>query len=103
MRIWVDAGAWAELRALPGHMRPPIRQAIQALARNPRPSRSQTLDLPPEVATRCPAGVELRRLRLGQWRVIYAIDDEWETITIVAIRRRPPYQYQDLAELIARL
>jgi len=44
--------------------------------------------------------LELRRLRLGQWRIVYAIDESDSSVGIYAVRRRPPYDYGDLAELV---
>jgi mRNA interferase RelE/StbE len=46
---------------------------------------------------------ELRRIRIDRWRIIYAITEEDAAIDILAVRRRPPYDYGDLAELLARL
>lgn len=103
MRLWVDPPAWAELKVLPGHMRHRMRRAVEALAQDPRPPQSEDLELPPEVAAICPPGVELRRLRIERWRVVYAVDDEWDVVTVLAVRRRPPYQYEDLMELVAQL
>ncbi len=52
-----------------------------------------------------PADVELevRRLRLEQWRVIYIIDEAWTEVGVLAVRKRPPYNYEDLAVLLADL
>jgi mRNA interferase RelE/StbE len=47
--------------------------------------------------------VEARRLRIDQWRVVYTIDSEWEVITVLAVRKRPPYNYEDLQALIELL
>jgi len=42
-------------------------------------------------------------LRLDNWRVVYVIDDLWEIITVLAVRKRPPYNYDDLRELLEDL
>ena len=47
--------------------------------------------------------LELRRLRIERWRVVYMIDEEWELVTVLAVRKRPPYDYEDLEELLAEL
>jgi mRNA interferase RelE/StbE len=47
--------------------------------------------------------LELRRLRIERWRVVYVIDEEWELVTILAVRQRPPYDYEDLEELLAEI
>jgi mRNA interferase RelE/StbE len=67
------------------------------LVENPRPARSQRLDFPLEFA-------EPRRLRLERWRIIYAvIETDVKLVAVVAIRKRPPYDYSDLSELFAGL
>jgi len=45
----------------------------------------------------------LRRLRIEAWRILYVIDVEWNLITILAVRKRPPYDYKDLQELLDKL
>jgi mRNA interferase RelE/StbE len=46
---------------------------------------------------------DLRRLRIEDWRIIYAVSDPDRTVDVLGVRRRPPYRYEDLAKLIARL
>jgi mRNA interferase RelE/StbE len=103
-RLLVEPAVHAQRRALPGNVRQRIKQAITALADDPRPHDSRGLDISPlRDQVNVPAGIEVRRLRLEHWRVVYIVDEEWQTVTVLAIRRRPPYDYQDLGELIARL
>ena len=54
-----------------------IIEAIEALAANPRPPRSEKLTDRPE-----------RRIRIGNHRVLYLVDDTGLTITIVSIADR---------------
>ena len=54
-----------------------IARAIDTLADNPRPHGIEKLQ-----------GVDLWRLRIGDYRVIYAIDDEEMLITVVRIGHR---------------
>ncbi|MFN8458990.1 MAG: hypothetical protein U0401_30795 [Anaerolineae bacterium] len=44
---------------------------------------------------------EPRRLRLEEWRIVYAIIEDIKLTAIVAVRKRPPYDYTDLADLFA--
>jgi len=97
-RVRVHPEAWAEIRALPGHMRQRVRRAVRDLAVNPRPHQSQTMQPPTNVLG---AAEELRRLRLDRWRVVYVVDDEWTEVVVLAVRRRPPYRYEDLVGLLA--
>ncbi len=98
MRVWVEPSARAEIKRLPGHMRQRVRRAVRSLSGVPRPPQSRTLDM---TAHPVPPGIEFRRLRIDRWRVVYAIDEEWEMITVLAVRQRPPYDYGDLASLVA--
>jgi mRNA interferase RelE/StbE len=66
------------------------------LADNPRPPESKTLNL-------LEAEAEVRRLRIEQWRIVYAITEADRAVDVLAVRRRPPYDYTDLQDLIANL
>ena len=93
-KVWIDPVAIVETRVVPGNMRQRIKRAMVALAREPRPPDSTPLEWPPE-------RFEPRRLKLGNWRIVYAADDtdDW----VLAVRRRPPYDYADLARLLVQL
>jgi mRNA-degrading endonuclease RelE of RelBE toxin-antitoxin system len=98
--VFIEPEVHAARGQLPGHMRQRIRRAIDDLARMPRPSGTRSLDtarldLPPEI--------ELRRLRVESWRLIYAVNDAESWIWILGIQRRPPYDYDDLTALAAKL
>jgi mRNA interferase RelE/StbE len=96
-QLWIEDEAKAEIRRLPGHVRQRIRRAIQSLSDKPRPHNSHKLIVHEEIA------LEARRLRLDRWRVIYVVDEEWSEIGVLAVRKRPPYDYEDLPELLAEL
>ncbi len=87
-----------ERKALPGNIRQQIKNLIDSLAEEPRPYNSVELDLE-EVDT----DWEIRRIRLSMWRVIYAIDEEFQQVAVLAIRKRPPYDYEDISDLLANL
>jgi mRNA interferase RelE/StbE len=78
--VYVIPSAWKEIKDLPGHMRQRVRRAVDALAENPHPARSKQLDVPD-------LEPELRRLR----------------VDVLAVRKRPPYDYDDLEDLIAEV
>jgi mRNA interferase RelE/StbE len=80
-----------DLKRLPGNVYRQMVVAIDGLEQNPRPPGSKRLAL---VDERC----EARRLRLGHWRIIYLVVEG--RALILAIRRRPPYDYDDLEALI---
>lgn len=94
-QIDISPTAQKTIRNLPGNVRQRVRRLIQSLAQMPRPPRSQPLDFPLPFA-------EPRRIRLEQWRIVYAvIETDINLVAIVAIRKRPPYGYTDLDELFA--
>jgi mRNA interferase RelE/StbE len=97
MRLWIDRPVVDEIADLPGNVRQRVRRAVGHLPQNPRPEQSKVLDLPEDLRQ---PHLEARRLRMDQWRVIYIIDDDLEQINILAVRRRPPYDYADLEELL---
>jgi len=87
-------------KRLPGRFRQRVKQAITSLADEPRPPKSQALDVsdldvPPEV--------EVRRIRMDPWRVVYAVNDTEAWVWVLAVRKRPPYDYEDLEELLAKI
>jgi len=60
-----------------------LRDAIQSLANDPRPPGCRKL-----------RGLEGWRIRVGNWRIIYHIDDAAHIVTIVAVRRRRENTYR---------
>jgi len=74
-------------------MRQRVRKAVDALAENPRPTKSKALQVPGLHS-------EVRRLRLDRWRIVYAITEGDEAVDVLAVRKRPPYDYGDLESLL---
>ncbi|MBK8995856.1 MAG: type II toxin-antitoxin system RelE/ParE family toxin [Myxococcales bacterium] len=85
---------------LPGHVRQRIRQVLESFQREPRPPKSAPLDVS---GLPIPPTVEVRRCRVESWRIVYAVNDQAEWVWVLAVRRRPPYDYTDLVELLERL
>lgn len=98
--LYIEAAVHAARSELPGNMRQRMRRAIDALAVEPRPVGSRILDTS---ALDLPAGVEIHRLRLDRWRLVYAIQETEQWVWILGLRRRPPYDYADLATLAQKL
>jgi mRNA interferase RelE/StbE len=80
--VFVTPDAWEAIKHLPGNFRQRVRRAIDGLKANPRPQ------------------CEVRRLRLDRWRIVYALTESEGTVDVLAIRKRPPYDYGDLAILL---
>jgi mRNA interferase RelE/StbE len=90
-------------KKLPGHVRQRIKCVIDNLEHNPRPARSKTLDLPETVESSIIAEWEVRRFKMENWRIIYAVNETWQEIAVFAIQKRPPYDYEDLEFLLSTI
>ena len=89
--VYLLSLAYDDLKRLPGNVRRQMIVAIDGLEINSRPPKSKILEIKDETR-------EIRRLRLGKWRIIYAVIDEQPII--LGVRRRPPYDYQDIQRLL---
>ena len=63
-----------------------IRSHILSLERNPRPHGSLKLQGP----------FHRVRVRVGDWRILYAVDDRQETVTILRVLRRSERTYKGI-------
>ena len=88
-----------EIRRLPGNVRQRVIRTLRSLEQEPHPHNSRSLDTN-KAGIKVEPGVELRRIRIASWRIVYLVEEEWKLISVLAIRKRPPYQYDDLDELI---
>jgi len=113
--VYVTPTAWDEVQELPGHMRQRVRRAIAALADEPRPAESKALVRPIQEEVIEAQGTasaaeqsfepihELRRIRLDRWRIVYAITETEQAIDVLAVRKRPPYDYGNLERLLSEI
>ncbi len=99
-RVNVTFQVRQEIRGLPGNVRQRIFRLIQSLVQIPKPAEGRILDTS-KLKTATPKGLSLHRLRVARWRIVYVIEETDRQITILAVRKRPPYQYDDLEALIA--
>lgn len=98
--LFIEREAHEQRKLLPGNMRQRIAHLIADLGSHPRPALSESLEtggLP------VPEAVELRRIRLEHWRIVYAVNDDESWVWIWRIRRRPPYDYDDLMDFIDQM
>ncbi len=77
-RIVFASSAAKEYRALPREIKDRIAEAVDALATTPRPIGARKLQ----------GSTDLYRLREGEYRVVYEIDDDDQTITVTRIGHR---------------
>ena len=95
-RVYITPETLAEINDLPGNIRRRIRQTVKALANHPYPAQSKQLQFNDPDR-------QLFRLRVDNWRVVYAITETEKTIDVLAVRKRPPYDYGDLVQLLEDL
>jgi len=68
---------------LPHEVRPPIQRAVEALADNPRTLHTEKLE----------GSANAYRIRVGEYRVLYTIEDQSRRVVIYRIRpRRDAYR-----------
>ena len=77
-RVTFVRSARRELERLPRDLGARILARIEALTENPRPRGCRKLQGPSQ----------LWRMRVGEYRVVYAIDDNHRIVDITVIRRR---------------
>ena len=75
--VRIKPSAIKELEALPAKDRRRIATKIQALGNNPRPVGCEKL-----------AGHDKYRIRQGNYRVLYTIEDDVLIVTVIAIGNR---------------
>lgn len=98
-QVHIREGAHKEIRQLPDHIRQRVIRCLRDLEQTPRPVASIILDLT-DTSLNLPVYTEVRRIRLDGWRIVYYLEDDIRLITVLAIRKRPPYQYDDLKLLL---
>ena len=76
-KIGFRTSAEKELRKLPAADLPRLIERISALAGNPRPQGSQKL-----------SAEEKYRIRQGDYRIVYSVDDRENAVLIVKIGHR---------------
>ncbi len=94
--VFVRPAAWQAAKQLPGNVRQRVKRSIDALQDDPRPARTKRLET-------TQTNLEVRRLRLDDWRVLYAVNEELKQVQVFAVRQRPPCDYADLDDLLGEM
>ena len=76
-RVLIKPSAARELEGVPKKDRQRIARRIESLSTEPRPAGSEKL-----------SGQERYRIRQGNFRVVYSIDDEEETVLVFKVGQR---------------
>ena len=77
--VIVTRDARRDLESVPMHVAVRARKAIDLLAANPRPHGARKLRGRPDAAW---------RIRVGDWRMVYAIDEQLRTVYVHSIDHR---------------
>jgi len=77
-RLRLKRTAEADLDRLPGPIFERINERILALREEPRPAGVRKLQ----------GDLEGWRIRVGDYRVVYQIDDSAQTVTVIRVRHR---------------
>lgn len=76
-KIEIKRSAAKEIAALPKPYLKAVTTAIAKLAKDPRPSGCIKM-----------SGIDAYRIRIGMYRIVYSIDDDVVTVTIVSVGHR---------------
>jgi len=76
--VMVARSARKELESLPSRVVERVLPRLDLLAHEPRPSGCRKLS----------GGQNLWRLRVGDYRIVYSVDDRQQVVDIVAVRHR---------------
>ena len=82
--VLLEPRAQKELDKVPSEVFSKIDAAILALAKNPRPFGTKKLD------------EKLHRIRVGDWRVLYAVLDKEARVVVLRIARRNEKTYKGM-------
>ena len=90
-QIIIDSGAGRELDKLPKDVQRRLRRAIDNLATEPRPPGAERM-----------TGADAYRIRVGVYRIVYAVKDEVLVVLVVKAGHRT-HVYTDLDTIRRRL
>lgn len=87
-KLWMPPNVHASRKKLPGKIRQRIKRQIEDLAYDPYPANSTPLRLSDSVVI---DEWEVRRVRLDDWRIVYAVSKIWQEVGVLIIQKRLPY------------
>lgn len=99
-QVFIDSEVHSVRKDLPGNIRQVIKRTIDNFASEPYPSNSRILNVKD---IEIPQMINLSRIRIGHWRIIYAVNENENWVWVLKISHRPPYNYEDLAELLRKI
>ncbi len=94
--VYLTPRAIADIKDLPGNIKQRVKREVSALAKNARPPNRKALKT-------AESNRDLRWIRLERWRIVYSITESEQVIDVLTVRKRPPYNYGDLENLLKEL
>lgn len=88
-QLKIKGAVLRQIAALPGNYRQRVQHLLATLVSNPRPANAKELR----------NAKDRYRIRLDQYRVVYAIEDEYLVIEVLKVGKKVgPEFYEDLDE-----
>jgi mRNA interferase RelE/StbE len=84
-KVEIHSAAQKQILSLPKEAQVRVALSIDHLVNTPRPPRVKKL-----------VDSDLWRIRVGQYRIVYAIDDKAQRVTIVRVARRAEDTYRSM-------
>ncbi len=84
-KVEIHTAAQKQMLSLPKEAQVAVARSIDRLGNTPSPPRAKKL-----------AESSLWRIRVGQYRIVYAVDDAAQVVTVVRVARRQEDTYRGL-------
>lgn len=84
-QVIIKPSVFKDLDTIPNHIVESIFEKFEELSTNPRPHGHKKLENAKKFESNYKA---LYRVRVGDYRIVYAIEDKIVTITVVRVRHR---------------
>ena len=86
-RIDISPSAQKEIKSLRGYVHAQAVKLIDSLAENPRPARAKELREKRNI---------YRIWLAAKWRIVYEIEDEFQIVIVMRVRRKEQINYESL-------
>ena len=80
------------LRVLPARLQKQVKQKVNALASNPHPGLKSFKRLSPPISYK--DWTAQYRIRIGDWRILYDVDEARKCVWILVLRKRGKKTYK---------
>ncbi len=80
-------------------MRQRVVRLLKSLQAEPFPNDYRAIDIEKAGLSLGPE-TKLGCIRIAAWRIVYVVDNDRQLVAVLAVRKRPPYQYEDLRTIL---